>query len=1853
MKSFNWTKAGILTLLAAGVVTVLIYLPGGRKDKAVTGYVNPAFAAYVSSYSSGILGSGSVVQVTFPREIADSATIGTDNRRLFSLSPSVKGTTVWTSPGSVEFRPEQRLKSGQVYHVDFDLAAVMEVPDEFRTFSFSFQVMRQNFEVAVNNILPYSNTDLKRQRIEGVIHTADYADDDAVEKMVKASQFGEGLTLSWTHGGEGRDHGFTIGGVSRNEEASTVDIVTDGDPIGVDRIDETNVDVPALGDFKLTKTKVVQHPGQVVILQFSDPLNADQSLKGLVHIPELADLDYEIRDNELWLYPPSRLSGAKTVYIEAGIRNILGYKLKDQITTEIVFEQLKPEVRFAGRGNILPGTEGLILPFEAVNLRKVDISVMKIFETNVLQFLQVNNLGGDYQLQRVGKRILRQTIPLESSGVTDLGKWNRYTLDLATMMNAEPGAIYQVRLSFKKAYSTFVCDEGQGASETPTFDDAMMEDADLYNDDEYDEYYYYEDYDWEQRDNPCHVSYYMSNRDVARNVLASDLGLLAKRGSDGNTTIVVTDLKTARPLAGVALEMYNYQQQLIGTATTPADGLVVIPSDETPFAVVARRDRQRGYLRLQDGESLSVSQFDVSGEVIRNGLKGFLYGERGVWRPGDTLHLTFVLEDRNGSLPANHPVIFEMQNPQGQVTDRQVRTIAQEGFYRFVTATSPDAPTGNWTGRVKVGGTNFNKTLRIETVKPNRLKIDLDFGTDRFESPEIQADLNVKWLHGAPARNLKAEFDVLLAKVNTTFSKFPDYVFEDPSREFHSESIELFRGFTDASGHANVNAKLDAVENAPGFLRAIFRGRVFEEGGNFSIDNFSLPYLPFPFYAGMRTPDGEAYSGILYTDTTHRVDLVTVDRDGKPAAGRQLAIRFYKLDQRWWWDYSQGSMANYINGNYARLVKEASVSTGSDGRGTWNFKVPTADWGRYFIQACDAASGHCTGKVVYLDEPGWYSRYQGTDARSGVTMLSVSSDKTVYNVGDEIHVTIPGSQQGRALVSIEDGTGVIQTHWVDTQAGDTPFSFVATAEMTPNVYVHVTLLQPHSQTVNDLPIRLYGVIPVSVEDPSTRLEPVIDMPDVLEPGTEVTIRVSEKSNRKMTYTLAVVDDGLLDLTRFKTPDLWNAFYAREALGVRTWDLFDQVMGAYGGKIERLLAIGGDGEIEVDDADVRANRFKPVVKFFGPFTIEGNAAKHSFVMPQYVGSVRTMVVAGNAGAYGKAEKTTPVRKPLMLLATLPRVLGPEEKAKLPVTLFASDPGIGQISVGIETTGPVRVSGPSRKTVRIEGQGEVTVDFDVAVGSREGISNIKISAVSGTFNARDEIGIEVRNPNTPVTEVKALALGPGESSEIQVEPFGIAGSNSAVLEVSSIPPLNLDSRLRYLMQYPYGCLEQVVSSVFPQLYLSRVKALNPQELSTVQRNVTEAISQLRSFIRSDGSFSYWPGMELVDGWATSYAGHFLTEAGRMGYYVPADIMRQWRQHQRRAAQQWQPATRQFNSDLVQAYRLYTLAVAGSSELGAMNRLRESGKLSVSAVWMLAGSYAKAGQPEAAKKIIENLPTHVDAYRESRMSYGSDFRDKAIILETLVLLNDKPRAFELLKELSARLGNSGYWLSTQEIAFALNAISSFLAVDKRGDLAFTHDIGGKRVSANSSQPVTQITIPFDQEQTVAITNDGTGTLFVRVIMRGTPARGRESDGASNLKLNVRYTDTNGNDIDPVRLEQGAGFIAEVTVSHPGTFSSYENLALTQVFPSGWEISNLRLEGASQFLSSDPYTYQDIRDDRVHTFFDLEKGASKTFRLMLTAAYAGEFYLPAVTCEAMYDNSRYARKKGAVVEVVKPATR
>jgi alpha-2-macroglobulin len=737
----------------------------------------------------------------------------------------------------------------------------------------------------------------------------------------------------------------------------------------------------------------------------------------------------------------------------------------------------------------------------------------------------------------------------------------------------------------------------------------------------------------------------------------------------------------------------------------------------------------------------------------------------------------------------------------------------------------------------------------------------------------------------------------------------------------------------------------------------------------------------------------------------------------------------------------------------------------------------------------------------------------------------------------------------------------------------------------------------------------------------------------------------------MTYTLAIVDEGILDLTNFKTPDPHENFYAREALGVKTWDLFDYIIGAYGGGLERILSIGGDQGL-LNSQNATVNRFKPVVKFMGPYHLDkGEKQTLHFTLPQYIGSVRVMVIGGHDGSYGSAEKTVAVKKPLMLLATLPRVLGPTEKFQLPVTVFAMENNIKNVSVQVQTNAFTSSTG-TQKTITFTKPGDQLVTFDMDVKNFVGVGKVRIIAKSGNETATEDVELSIRTPNPPITRTIEKELQPGETWSSAYSAIGMPGTNKATLEVSAIPPINLAKRLAYLMEYPYGCIEQTTSSGFPQLYLDQLMDLSPQQQAEVQRNIKATILRLNGFQLPDGGLSYWPGEGNADDWGTNYAGHFMLAAQAKGYTLPVGFLDGWKRYQKQRALNWAPSTREyFNEDMVQSYRLYLLALAGVPELGAMNRLKEVPGLSLEARWQLAAAYKLTGQPEVGLAMIRGLTTNITPYNQLYGTYGSDLRDEAIILQTLQLLGQQQRAAAMLQQVAVRLSQDD-WYSTQTTAYALLAVAQYCGQNKSGSkLIFNYHSGAASGNVNSNSTLWQNQLAANGGQ-VNLRNNGRNRLYIRLIQRGQPAPGQEQAAQNNpdiLQMDVSYVTMTGKPVDPSSLKQGTDFVAIVNIKNPGQRGHYDNMALTQLFPSGWEILNTRMLNNDEVFKSSPSDYRDIRDDRVYTYFGLGEHESVTYTVMLTAAYTGRYYLPGVYCEAMYNASINNLQKGQWVEVTR----
>jgi uncharacterized protein YfaS (alpha-2-macroglobulin family) len=1728
----------------------------------------------------------------------------------------------------------------------------MKTEEGLKKMPFQFSTIKQSFSVNFDGLKNYEGGPYKKMQLNGYLLTADVANFAETEKIIQASFEDKQVTINWIHEPDRRKHFFSIDSLERlAENSAELKIEWNGEPLNVDIKGEEKFEVPALNVFSILSVKVVHEPEQHIEIRFFDPLLKAQDITGLITLSDGTELRLTMENNVVSAWPSKILSGEIDLNVFEGIQNMNYARLKKTETFRLQFESINPAVRFVGKGNIVPQSGFLEIPFEAVNLSAVEIRVVEIFKDNILQFFQDSQWESNSDLKKVGRLVYAGKVALTPDQPGDLERWSTYRINLAKLVRIEQGAIYNVQISFKMEHSLFNC--GLKPKENQLLQSEMNAEEPYQTEWDspgwYSDYYYPDDFDWQQRNNPCHNSYFNYERFVSRNIFASQLGIIAKEGRNQEMKFAVTNMLSTNPEKDVEIRLYNYQRQLIETVVTDKQGFASVNLKKKPFLLVAQKEKQFGYLRLDDGTSLSTSNFNVSGEVITDGLKGFIYGERGVWRPGDTIFMSFIVEKESVGLPAGFPVVFQLINPSGQVVDRRVQTESENGFYLFKTKTSADAPTGNWLAEVKVGNATFTKRIKIETVKPNRLKVELGLPKTVLTRKINSIPLESAWLHGSPARSLKTKVDVLFVKDKTVFEGFEKYSFIDPASVFEPAEETIFEGRLDESGKTTVPVDFKSLENAPGMVKAWFTTRVFEEGGDFSINVAQTKFAPFNTFVGVKMPASE--DNWYKTGTDYSPEIVLVDENGKPVSGSDLQIKLYKIDWRWWWESGDENLAHYVTGQYYKPVSSWNISR-AEHKTTIKLNVKYNNWednGRYLLWVKDEKGGHATGVTFYMSEwGGWRS----DGMADGATLLTLRTDMDKYNVGDKIEVTIPSSSAGKALVSLENGTKVTDIFWVETQEKQTRFFIDVKPEMAPNFYIHVSLIQPYGQTQNDAPMRLYGVVPVLVENPETILKPVVEIPAEIEPEAKYTIKVSEANKKEMTYTLAIVDEGLLGLTNFATPDPHSAFYAREALGVKTWDLYDFVAGAYGARLEKAFAVGGDSDMS-SSGKKEVNRFKPVVQFAGPFTVKkGQTNKHSFTMLNYVGAVRVMVVAGKNGAYGNTGKTVPVRKGLMLLATLPRVLAPGEEVSLPVNVFAMKDNVKSVTVRVKTNDLTELAGESQSTVEFSKVGDKVVYFKLRAKSKTGVGKIEIEATSGSEKANYEVELEIRNPNQPKTVEQSAMVESKKSWNSTLQVPGESANAEAWVEISGFPSLNLTKHLDYLINYPHGCIEQVVSGGFPQLFLKDLTELSSNQKQETEDNIREVLQKLPAYQLPNGGFGYWPGDAIVSDWGTSYVGHFLLKAENEGYSLPIGMKDKWLNFQRIAARNWSASGSGFNrqnTDFIHAYRLYTIALAGSPDLGAMNRLREKSTKSSEISWRLAAAYVLAGQTEAAQQLVNNATTIVNDYNEMGGTFGSALRDKAMILETLVLMKEKEKAFKLLQTISDEM-NKEDWLSTQTTAWCLSSAAQFAREYFKGntETRFEMVINGEKTSLRSEIPVLKIPVKLKTDGKVQVnyTNQGETPNFVKVLARGIPVGVDSTSVSQDLQMNLKYFDSSGNEINPQTLKQGEDFRMAVTVKNPGTEKDYEEMVLSAVFPSGWEILNKRLNDIPQNQNS-TFDYQDVRDDRVYTYFDLRMNEQKTFIFYLNAAYSGRFYQPPVSCEAMYDFSIRAQKPGRWVSV------
>lgn len=1843
---------GALALVVVLVVVIigLFRLFGSGADSISQDF--QLFRPYIAAYTSGSIPRAGHIEVAFAKQAVPFDQVGTAVEKVLSFSPKIKGEAQWQDDHTLRFVPEEALPSGQQYVATVRLDRVFDsVPDEAEKFKFAFRVIEQQVELTQCYIFSDLQGGNLVNQVRGTIFTADQATLEDVQAGFSITTDTKASVTTHVEQTPGQGQ-FSFSTDPLPSQTASCTLRFEAKKIGAKQDVTLELPLPDQSQFTALDCMPLDASGQRLLVLFSQPLDPAQSLDGLIHADQINSLRYQMEGNTLTLTLPDQLQGQLNLYAEAGIRSKLGNILTSQCAFQPIMVGTFPEVAFMQTGNILPAAGKVLLPFRAQGLRAVDVIIYQTYSSNMLYSYQLQSGYASERLRRVGKLCCRKTIPLNDHTVP--GSSGVYALDLTDLVAATPGVTLRVGLNMRKELTTF--------STEPLEQVMLTEDnaesfgySQPFNEDDY------RPYDWELRNDPTSDSYY-AYRDIQwKDLLVSNIGLIAKQGLDSTLRVYTTNLMQGKPVSGVSLSLYSFQLQPLGQASSDSDGSVdfKLKPNEKPFIVEAVSGDDHSYLVVgENGQELSYSTFEVGGSQGQNGLRGFFYGERDVWRPGDSIFLTLMLDSRHLHLPQGHPIQFTLYSPSHQVVDRQVLKANKTNVYTFKTATAPADRAGYYQAEAKVGIATLSHAVRVETIKPNRLKITLAFRDTLLHTDRANAAfLHASWLHGAVARNLRTSIEVALAGIADPFPAFSDYCFTEDQSLGYTAMEEIHNGELNGQGIENFAVKLPEPPKGTALLKANCIVRVFENGGSYSIIQKQAKVSPYDGYVGLKVPESDQY--YLETDKDQSFEFLSLDEAGRPLGNQRIEVTVYKLEWGWWWEHNSRTLADYLSSQAATVVLAPQViKTNGQGHAQFPLSLQYPAWGRYLVRAVDMNSGHACSKVVYWDWPASVARPAGRMA-SQSTVLPFTSNKSSYSVGETVDINVPTPAGAMLLVSIEDGYSVLETHWQPTQAENTKVSFKATASMAPNAYVNISLIQPYQQSINDMPLRLYGVIPVMVENPNSRLQPVLGLPGEVRPGSSFEIKLSEQNGRAMTATIALVDEGLLDVTGFHTPDPWKYFYQKVALGPRTYDFYDQIIGAYGGRLSGVLSVGGDIEMLKDGgkgSNPLVNRFVPLVRFFGPYDLlRGEKKTVELTMPDYVGSVRVMAVVASEDAYGCAEQALAVRQPLMIQPTLPRQLATDESFLLPVTVFSMKDNLGQVEVEVKPEGALNTQKGNSFSLYMGKAGDSTLLIPMRTSSIPGAAKVTVVAKAKGEKAEAALEINVKNTTPYTTTISDQVLGNKAAATFTVPQYAQSGDATAELQLSAAPTLPYRRLLDQMLHYPHRCGEQVASVGMVALaYLKLTQP--PKELAeTLQNVVKEQIGRLSQYQMTSGGFTIWPGTNYTDEWITSHVGHFLLLAKEAGFAVPTGMLSDWLRYQRSKANTWKAKGDGASSPEVQAYRLYAMALDGKANLSAMNRLLEQRDLSFGATYQLAAAYILSGNKKAATKAIAMLKNRSDQTKAPRYWYESPMVLQAQRLTYECLNGDKEKAYRAMSDLADRT-NRAYWIGTQEAGLAMAAAMNFNkqmpnqnAVLQANVRYANHE---QKVDVSSSLATIPIALnKFGnnaEEWSVQVSNLQSTPIYAALVSRGQPTQPATTSFAQNLAINVEYQTLEGNSISPISLPQGTDFLIRVTVRDPNYTNDLSSLVLHLQAPSGWELRNPNLEGDLNLDNTD-YTYQEYRDQDVYTYFDLSGRSAATYTFMVNASYQGNFTLQPITCEAMYDGSISARTAGAYIEVTR----
>ena len=1841
MKQKNTNPLFRLFPIAVILVMLLCLLPSCKKvDRSkflFTGAEKELLDQYFDAASVGIVSASQplrfVLKNSFTEPLSNEVI-----QKLISLSPSVAGTTTVDNNTIITFIPSVPLESDKVYKINIDLSSID--PNVYKE-KISYEILTKKQEIAIDN-RGFELYDDGSVAHRFSIKTADFV---TVDKL----KFCFGATDAVMDIKEIDSYEYLLLITYANKNQVPSNLSFDITPIGGNQKGSHPLIKNDNKAFEVASYYYNPNTREATFFM-NNIISKSQDLTGLVTV-DGNTAQYTHINNIITVFLSEYANKSEiSISISGSLKSINNNTLIADEIFNIDLNRDKPEITFHDSGNYFPSEGDFKIPVKTRGLSAMRLQVIEIKQQNVSQFLAWQSIEYTdfYNIRSFGRPIYDEIVEL-SRGITDDQGWLVHGIDLSKHIKKNPGSIYCIGAEFGPEHTTLSCKKDLSKYNIPMqlydmnkFDRKAQESNDYYG--------YYEDgsYNWEEREDPCKLAYYLNRNIIQRIFVCSDYNILVKKVGNGYE-VAVTDLMDLTTVLDAKVTLYDMQGIEMATSNTDTDGFASFAGlyRDATMVKVSKEDKI-SYIAVDENLSNPLTEFEISGDNSSEQTGFFVYAERNLWRPGDSIFVDLMVSKTMVDLPDGLPIEMKFYNPDNLVILKKTQrlNLNNKQIYSFTAYTPSNAKTGLYRCVITIGPKTLTKNIRVETIKPNTSEVTYTFSNVKDKvvyAENLSGQFTVKYLTGFAAANAKVAATARSFAIAKPFAKYVEYNFSSPEAKFINRNITLFDIKTDENGRGSFknNYTLKAFKSP--FNLAIETETTLADGG-VSKEGSMIKVSPFAQYVGIKRKSGSAYQGQYTYEDNITLDLVSLNKFGALNNTDNAYTYTIEVNENSWWvdKYQLSSSGNFIYDSHWSNYRTENLSFA----GMKKLVLSGKDFkrGAYRIRVKDNSSGH------YAEE--YFTVYDGKESleTSSPNIFDFTTDKTEYNIGDRVTIKLPSIPDALALVSIETGAKVISKQWVKLSSGDNFVNLTADESWSPNVYIHISLFQKYMQADNDFPLRMYGVKYITVDGSSTKLLPKTNFPEKVESNKSYSFTVEEINGKPMEYTFAIVDEGLLGLTGFATPDPFNYFAGKQPLLVKTWDIYKYLLRFFKGKFAGIISIGGDAAYS-PDATPETNRFKPVVIHQGSFVLaKGGKNTHKVTIPNYIGKLRLMIVAGKDKAFGKYDQPILVKNPLMIQSQMPRVLNVTDKVQLPVTILKDEPSIKSATITASAqSGYIKGLTPS-STIDLASRNQATQIYDIEVLNKVGKVDFNFT-VSGNGNKMQEvIPIMINYPNNYTYEVANLVIQPSETKEITVKSRGYAEAFKSSITLSGMKVPNFVKYADELLDYPYGCLEQTTSSAFAQLYLDKVMQLTPVQNQARIQNIKIAIERITKFQTKEGRFNYWEN-GYYSGWADVYAGHFLVEVSKdRSFESAASMLQKWIEYNTKIANNFAisgvSSKYVYESESVlQAYRLYVLSLANNAQKSAMNRFVSANEATSPMVWwLMAGAYNESSFSSKALELkakAEKLRTN--DLDDDYDSFGDKPRNLALITLVINKMNGLQSETKDYYESMVDNLNSAGWASTQTKGFSFLAAYSYLGNNASTNKTVKYTIAiGKTKESNehSSFEPRNFVLGKDSYPTkISITNQGNAPLNVSRLEQYIDDNITQAAKSSGLDVKVEYS------TQSPKLGDNIGIRVTVANLKPQDMKS---LALNLRMPSGWELINPRIYQTST-SNSERYTYQDYKDDRVFTFFDLSASRSTVFEFKAKAAFVGNFYMPSISCEHMYNGNVYAQTSSGRVSVTK----